>query len=86
MVSKAEIERAKAAKGRHEKEFMSKPNVVAVGIGVGQQGQLKGQVCIVVSVTKKVPRDQLAPEDMIPEEVEGVPVEVQVTGEIRALE
>jgi hypothetical protein len=31
-----------------------------------------------------VPRDQLAPEDFVPSEIEGVSVDVQSVGEIRA--
>ncbi len=43
-----------------------------------------GQVCIIVSVRKKVPREQLSPADRIPAELDGVPVDVQETGPIRA--
>jgi hypothetical protein len=39
----------------------------------------------VVSVTEKLPVDQLNPEDVIPRELEGVPVDVQAVGTLRAL-
>jgi hypothetical protein len=42
-------------------------------------------VCIVVSVREKLPPDQLAPKDVIPTELDGVPVDVQATGVFRAL-
>jgi hypothetical protein len=35
-------------------------------------------------VKSKVPEDELAPEDIVPEEIDGVPVEVQEVGDIRA--
>ena len=39
---------------------------------------------LVVMVKQKVPRHQLAPADVIPGDIEGVPVDVQVVGDIRA--
>jgi hypothetical protein len=35
-------------------------------------------------VTQKLPPDQLAPSEMIPPSIEGVPVDVQEVGEITA--
>jgi hypothetical protein len=48
-------------------------------------GQATDVVCIVVSVREKLPLDQLAPKDVIPTELDGVPVDVQATGVFRAL-
>jgi len=60
---------------------MRKPNVVGVGIGFRQRsGELTDELAIIVSVTHKVPMEDLAPEDRIPSEIEGVPVDVQVIG------
>jgi hypothetical protein len=79
------IEQARAVKARHEQSLLSKPNVVGVGIGLRQRGgQFSDEVCIVVSVRQKTPDEQLSPEDRIPAQLDGVPVDVQVTGEIRA--
>jgi hypothetical protein len=87
MVEGGQIERTRAVKARHEKDLLSKANVVAVGVGFREQGgQVSDQVCIVVSVRRKVRLDELSPGDIIPQEIEGVPVDVKVTGEIRALE
>ena len=81
-----DIERVKAIKAAHTERLLNKANVVGVGVGLRQhQGQTTDQVCIVVSVRKKVPSEQLAPQDVIPSYIEGVPVDVQATGEIRAL-
>jgi hypothetical protein len=86
MSSPEAIARAQAIKARHEKELMRKRNVVGVGIGFQERaGQQTGAVCIVVSVRKKLPPDQLAPQDVIPTELEGVPVDIKATGAFRAL-
>jgi hypothetical protein len=37
-----------------------------------------------VLVEKKVPGEQLSPQEMIPAEIEGVPVDVQEVGKLRA--
>lgn len=80
-----DIERVKAVKAAHEKRLLAKANVVGVGVGLRQRGgEFTDQVCIVVSVREKVPSEQLSPADRIPAQIDGVPVDVQVTGEIRA--
>jgi hypothetical protein len=64
---------------------MRKANVVGVGVGLRSRGgERTGEVALVVMVTHKVARAQLAPEDVIPSQIEGVPVDVQEVGEIRA--
>ena len=86
MSSPDTLARVQAVKARHEKELMRKRNVVGVGVGFREHaGQPTGVVCIVVSVRKKLPPDQLAPQDVIPTELEGVPVDVKATGTFRAL-
>jgi len=80
------IQRAIAVKSRHEARLMQKANVVGVGVGFRERGGvLTDEVTLVVNVIRKLPPDQLAPEDLIPSEIEGVPVDVRETGEIRAL-
>lgn len=72
-------------KRRHEQELLRKANVVAVGVGFRTQGGKRTEeVCIVVSVSKKVPASSLRPGDRIPASIEGVAVDVVETGEIRA--
>ncbi len=81
-----DIERVRAVKAIHEQSLLSRPNVVGVGVGLRQRGgQFTDEVCIVVSVRQKTPDEQLPPADRIPTQIDGVPVDVQVTGEIRAL-
>ena len=80
------VEKAQAVKDAYTGILMSKPNVVGVGIGLHKtEGQRTGQVGLVVMVSHKVPPDMLAPEDRIPEEIDGVPVDVREVGEIGAL-
>ncbi len=82
---KATYEKAEAVKRVHEVELMGKANVVGVGVGLRQRGGMRtGEVALVVMVRQKVPRAQLAPADVIPTEIEGVPVDVQEVGEIVA--
>ena len=85
-MSEKAVQQAIAVKARHEARLMQKANVVGVGVGFREEGgRLTDQVALVVNVIRKLPEDQLAPEDLIPTEIEGVPVDVHETGEIRAL-
>ena len=79
-------ERAQAVKQAHESELMSKANVVGVGVGFRQKGgQQTKDVSVVVMVERKVPSSELSAQDLIPAQIEGVPVDVQEVGQIRAL-
>ena len=81
----ADYQRAQAVKEVHEKELMTKANVLGVGIGIHKRdGEPTGSVSLVVMVTHKVPLEQLAPEDVIPSEIDGVPVDVQAVGDVIA--
>ncbi|HIQ01866.1 MAG TPA: hypothetical protein EYH30_07020 [Anaerolineales bacterium] len=85
-MSEREMVRVRAVKAAYEKELLRKANVVGVGIGLRRRGgQSTGELSIVVSVTHKVPLEELDPQDVIPRELEGVPVDVQAVGVLRAL-
>jgi len=85
MINYDELNRLRAIRAAYEAELMRKANVVGVGIGLRQrEGQPTSELAIVVSVTHKVPSSQLDPSDLIPGELEGVPVDVQTVGELRA--
>lgn len=80
------LARIQEVKRRWEAELLRKANVVAVGVGYRQRGgHPTDELCLVVSVRRKVPLEQLAPEDRIPPEIDGVPVDVQEVGTLRAL-
>ena len=79
-------EHAKAVKQAHEKELLAKANVVGVGVGFKtEHGQLTDTLAVVVNVTHKRAVTELAPEDVLPAEIDGVPVDVQEVGQIKAL-
>ena len=62
---------------RHEGDLLRRANVVAVAERQGEPG-------ITVYVTRKVPRKQLPEGDVLPSELEGIPVEVVESGRIDA--
>jgi hypothetical protein len=86
MIQDEEFERLRAVKALYEADLMRKANVVGVGIGLRYRGgELTGEPAIVVSVVDKVSPSQLAPDDVIPRELGGIPVDVQIVGKLRAL-
>jgi hypothetical protein len=80
-----QLTRVRSVKAAHEQELLQKANVVGVGVGLRHRGgKFTSEPAVVVSVTHKVPRATLDPEDIIPSELDGVPVDVQEIGHIRA--
>lgn len=80
-----ETERARQVKKSHEAELMAKANVVGVGVGLCKtHGRKTGHVGLVVMVSQKLPSELLSPEDILPREIDGVPVDVQEVGLLRA--
>ncbi|MDX1687251.1 MAG: hypothetical protein R3248_04635 [Candidatus Promineifilaceae bacterium] len=78
-------QRAQAVKRKHESDLLSRPNVVGVGVGYCQRGgKATGEIGIVVMVDRKVSPQSLGPGEIIPDELEGVPVDVQEAGHITA--
>jgi hypothetical protein len=78
-------ERAQTVKSKYERELLAYPGVVGVGVGLRSRGgKLEEQVCIVVMVQKKRPASALPPGELLPTELDGVPVDVQETGVLRA--
>ena len=78
-------ERVSQVKDSHEQELLLRPNVVGVGVGLRErEGELSDEVVLVVMVSQKVPISQLEPNERIPTEIQGVKVDVQEVGDIRA--
>ncbi|NIS38528.1 hypothetical protein GWN26_09515 [Candidatus Saccharibacteria bacterium] len=71
------MDKVREIKQKYETEWMSIEGVVAVGIGL----TAAGTPGVIVSVSK----NKAEVETKIPEVVEGVPIEIQETGEIKAL-
>jgi hypothetical protein len=81
----SKVDRARAVKSAHASRLLSLPNVVGLGVGLRQRaGQGTGDVSLVVMVTRKVPAAELAPDERIPREIDGVPVDVQEVGSLKA--
>ncbi|MDX1436991.1 MAG: hypothetical protein R3335_09275 [Anaerolineales bacterium] len=83
--AEAAYQKALAVKNSYKQELMAKPNVVGVGVGLKQKDDIFTDiVAIIVMVSRKITTAQLDPESLIPLEIEGVPVDVQEVGELRA--
>ncbi len=79
---RSEIEKVQAVKESYQDLLMSKPNVVGVGIGLRQAGGKRtDQLGLVVMVQRKLPAAQLKPDEILPAQIDGVPVDVQEVGQ-----
>jgi hypothetical protein len=77
-------QRAQMVRSAYQDALMSKANVVGVGVGLQRRdGVRSDEIGLVVMVRHKVPESLLAPEDAIPCEIDGVPVDVKEVGEIQ---
>lgn len=74
------LEAARQVSRAHARELLAKANVVGVGVGQREGGALM----LVVMVERKLPRSRLAEADLVPSEIEGLPVEVREVGELKA--
>ncbi len=77
------VKRAMAAKEKYEDLLWRQPNLLSVGVGLfeDEHGKLTETVGIVIGVSEKVDQSTLAPEDRIPETLDGVPVQIIETYE-----
>jgi hypothetical protein len=73
-------------RSRHEASLLRYPNVVAVSDGVRtKRGTPTEERCVVVYVTRKIPRTKLAKEAILPRTLEGIRVDVVEVGAIEPL-
>ncbi|MEI5099886.1 hypothetical protein RB200_16615 [Streptomyces sp. PmtG] len=72
---------AHQARHLHEDRLMRLANVTGVGVG---RDEHSGADVIIVFVTRRVPRDRLRTEDVVPGTLEGVPVRVLAIGDVGA--
>lgn len=82
MTPEQALEHARAVSRANADRLLAMANVV--GVGVGYRGGARQELALVVMVKQKLPRTQLREEDLLPQEIEGIPVEVRVVGELRA--
>ena len=81
--AKISIDAIRAVKQAHESQLMAMENVVGVGIGFRTRlGVRTDDPALVVLVSRKIPIELLRPEERIPAELDGVPVDVQEVGQI----
>lgn len=86
MAQNQRIEHILQVKQQYEKRLMSRANVVGVGVGFKMiDHQETNILSVVVNVSQKLPVAALAPEDVVPAELEDVPTDVQEVGTIKAL-
>jgi hypothetical protein len=84
MLPQQEVVQAKEA---NKEAILEKPNVVGVGVGFKRtDGRVTGELSVVVMVRKKLPIAGLEPQDVLPNQVDSVDVDVIEVGEIRAFQ
>jgi hypothetical protein len=84
--NEAAAEQILAVIREHKEDLLTKANVVGVAMGYRQKGsKTTDKLALVVMVSKKVPETQLNSGDHIPSSIDGVPIDVQMVGEITAV-
>ena len=80
------MEEVRKVKEKYEAELMRKKGVTGCSIGYRYvDGKRTDQLCIICYVTEKIPETDLKKKDIIPREIEGVPIDVIESGKFRAL-
>lgn len=79
--SQDQMNDVRRVKEKYQEKLLRKANVVAVGIGRRRSDSGESAYpAIIVSVTHHVPRCELAHHDLIPQYLEGVPIEIRAVG------
>lgn len=85
-VSHADELRVAAVRARHEAALLRYPNVVGLAESIRiREGTPTGEHCLVVYESRKVPPSELRADEILPTEIEGVPLDVVEVGRIEAL-
>ena len=72
--------RALEVKGRQAQFLRAHRNVTGIGVGFREvRGKLTDEIVLRVFVSKKLPLSELAPQDVLPREIDGVQVDVAET-------
>lgn len=81
-MDRADVSRARQ---RNTERLLSLPNVIGVGDGYRVAGSERtDQVCVVVLVRRKIPREGLLTEHIVPKEVDAIRTDVIEVGDVRA--
>lgn len=79
------MEKAQAVHARYGAIIMSVKHVVGIGIGYAMRdGMMTDEVALVVMVDQKHPPDSISPLDVLPDQLDGVRVDVQEVGTFSA--
>ena len=80
------VQRASEVQARYADMLMRLPHVVGVAVGFTSHAGIRSEdVGVIVMVDQKLPTAQLTDNDLIPRELDGVPVDVQETGVFSAI-
>lgn len=83
----AYIASIQSLKQRYLTDLFARRNVIGCGIGYKiREGVVTSELSLIVSVTHKVHPSALAPEDLIPAQIDGVPTDVVELGVLRAFQ
>ena len=77
-----------SASSTRNKIVSPKPSQNVIGVGIGEkvtEGFSEGILAVKFFVRTKYPKDQLSKADLLPETIDGLPVDVEETGTFRAL-
>ncbi len=76
-----ELDRAVAVKGQNVSYLLRRENVVGVGVGYKEtDGTVTDELAVTVNVVEKRPVAQLAPDERIPRQLDGLKTDVVETG------
>ncbi|RMD66596.1 hypothetical protein D6833_01300, partial [Candidatus Parcubacteria bacterium] len=79
-----EMDQVRKAHAKCHRKLLRKANVVSVGCGYRyKDGKKTDEMCIVVGVTKKLPKSELARRDLVPQRVAGARTDVIEVGHIK---
>jgi hypothetical protein len=79
-------DQVKEIKEKYQKQLLARANVVGLGIGYRiRRGESTGEHSLIVMVERKLPPEALEEQDLLPREIEGIPVDVQEVGRFTAL-
>ena len=79
----AALARIAAVQDKYSESLLAYPNVIGLGIGYRQRGaETSEELCLVVLVRRKLPRAQLNAADLLPSQLDGVPLDIIESGDI----
>lgn len=85
MLTDEQINKLSAVQTKYADALMKFPHVVGVAIGFATvNGEVTEEPALVIMVDEKIPVAQLADDQILPDKLDGVRVDVQSTGTFQA--